>query len=287
MGGLHVTSVPEEPARFGASAVIGEGETVWPEVLADAEAGALKWVYDARGREFDMATAPMPAFELLDMSKYNRITVQTSRGCPWRCSFCASSILLTRRYKQKPAEKVLAEIDKIRDVVAPALHRIRRRQRLRPPRLVAAVPARAAEAPGEVVRRDRRLGGGGPGAAGPDARSRLRRGADRLREPGGGRVWTTWNSAATGSCIRFGQYRNAIRTIQSHGIRVNACFVLGLDGHGPGIFDSVYKFVEETAPYDVQITYQTPFPGTPLYRQLNQQNRLTHDERGNAAPCST
>src|SRR4051812_11821219 len=39
---------------------------------------------------------------------------------------------------------------------------------------------------------------------------------------------------------RFPQYREVIRRIQSHGIRVNACFVVGLDGHGPGIFDAVY-----------------------------------------------
>ncbi len=116
MGGLHVTSVPDEPGRFGALGVIGEGEVVWPQILADARAGRLKSVYDVRGREFQMADVPMPAYELLDMSRYNRITVQTSRGCPWRCSFCAASILLTNFYKQKPVEVVLAEIDKIRSL---------------------------------------------------------------------------------------------------------------------------------------------------------------------------
>jgi len=77
---------------------------------------------------------------------------------------------------------------------------------------------------------------------------------------------------------RFPQYRRAIHTIQSHGIRVNACFVVGLDGHGPGIFDAVYDFVEQTTPFDVQITYPTPFPGTPMYEQFRRSGRLLKDE---------
>ena len=116
MGGLHVTSCPDEPAEMGVSAAVGEGEIIWPAILADAARGKLAPRYDARGHEFDMARSPMPAFELLDISRYNRLTVQTSRGCPWRCSFCASSILLTARYKQKPIDMVLAEIDAIRNL---------------------------------------------------------------------------------------------------------------------------------------------------------------------------
>ena len=70
----------------------------------------------SRRRNFPMADAPIPAFELLDPAKYNRLVVQASRVCPLRCEFCASSILLTRRYKQKPIEKVLAEVDRIRSI---------------------------------------------------------------------------------------------------------------------------------------------------------------------------
>src|SRR5439155_11236630 len=92
--------------------VIGEGESVWPAVVRDAEARRLQPSY--RGGDFSLADAPIPAFELLDPVNYNRLVVQTSRGCPLRCEFCASSILLTRRYKQKPIDKVLAEIDRIR-----------------------------------------------------------------------------------------------------------------------------------------------------------------------------
>ena len=65
--------------------------------------------------QFDLAQAPMPAFELLDFDQYNRLTVQASRGCPLRCDFCAASILIAPAYRQKPAELVLAEVDRIRE----------------------------------------------------------------------------------------------------------------------------------------------------------------------------
>ena len=73
---------------------------------------------------------------------------------------------------------------------------------------------------------------------------------------------------------RFAEYRDAIAKIQSHGITVNGCFVLGLDGHGPEIFDEVFEFVRESGLYEVQVTIQTPFPGTPLYERLQKERRI-------------
>ena len=72
------------------------------------------------------------------------------------------------------------------------------------------------------------------------------------------------------------KYIDAVDRIQSHGIRVNGCFILGLDGQGPDIFDAVYDFAERSRLYDVQITYQTPFPGTPLYSRLEKSGRLLY-----------
>lgn len=73
---------------------------------------------------------------------------------------------------------------------------------------------------------------------------------------------------------RLDDYRAAIERIQGHGIAVNACFVLGLDGDGPEVFGAVYDFVQEARPFDVQVTALTPFPGTPMYDRLLADGRL-------------
>jgi radical SAM superfamily enzyme YgiQ (UPF0313 family) len=86
-------------------------------VLRDFENGCLKPFYaQPPPGQFDLRDPPMPRPDLLDPSKYNRLTVQTSRGCPHHCDFCASSILLTPRYKVKPVEKVIAEIHEIKKI---------------------------------------------------------------------------------------------------------------------------------------------------------------------------
>ena len=71
-------------------------------------------------------------------------------------------------------------------------------------------------------------------------------------------------------------YLRSIERIQNHGITVNGCFVLGLDGSSLTEFDAVYDFVEESGLYEIQITVMTPFPGTPLYQRLEREGRLTH-----------
>ena len=69
----------------------------------------------------------------------------------------------------------------------------------------------------------------------------------------------------------------AIAKIQSYGITVNGCFILGLDGDTPEVFDEVLNFVRESGLYEVQVTFMTAFPGTPLYRQLKAEGRIIRD----------
>jgi radical SAM superfamily enzyme YgiQ (UPF0313 family) len=74
------------------------------------------------------------------------------------------------------------------------------------------------------------------------------------------------------------RYMEAIQRIQDRGITVNGCFVLGLDADGLESFEDIWRFVRESGLYEVQITVQTPFPGTPLYERLKREGRLLREE---------
>lgn len=275
MGGLHVTSAPEEPGRYGAIAVVGEGEPLWLEILHDADAGQLKKIYRSAGN-FDLREAPMPRFELLDAAKYNRITVQTSRGCPHKCEFCASSILLTNKYKLKPVEKVIAEIHAIKAIwpkpfiefaddnsFVHAAHYKELLKRLAPEDL-----RWFTETDINVAQDDEMLGlmrdsGCQQILIGLESPRRASlRGIERVSD---------WKARQQEN------YKMAIAKIQSYGITVNGCFILGLDGDTPEIFDDVLEFVRDSGLYEVQVTFLTAFPNTPLYRRLKAEGRLLRE----------
>ena len=278
LGGLHVSALPEEAIRFCDAVVIGEGESCWHVLLGDCAAGHLKCFYRSSTGSFPLSDAPMPAFELLDISRYNRLTVQTSRGCPHHCEFCAGSTLLTQRYKQKPIGRVLAEIDRICG--------------LWPRPFIEFADDNSfvdrnywKELLPELKKRRIRWFTETDIAVADDTRL-----LESMRDSGCAQVLIGLESPVQSGLAgielrndwkfrRCPQYRQAIRRIQSAGITVNGCFVLGLDDQTSEIFDQVFAFVRETELYEVQITILTAFPGTPLYSRLKSQGRLLEDAR--------
>jgi len=273
MGGLHATVMPDEVLRHCDAVVVGEGELSWPALLNDAERGRLKRVYEPNGRQFDLADAPMPRFELASPSKYNRFTVQTQRGCPWRCEFCASSVLLSPHHKLKPVAKIMDEIREIRRIWPRPFIEFaddnsfvnRKHARLLMDEMAGEEVRWFAETDisiaddADLLDRMRTAGCAqlligleSPTAAGVDALE-LKRNWKRKRLDG---------------------YKAAIERIQSAGIAVIGCFILGLDGDTRDVFDEVWRFVEESGLYQVQITVLTPFPGTPLFARLRREGRL-------------
>ena len=278
MGGLHVSSLPEEAKEHCTSIVIGEGEPLWPELLEDFEKGSLKPMYvSSVPGGYDLKDAPIPRFDLLDPDKYNRLTIQTSRGCPWKCDFCASSILLSSKYKLKPVPKIIDEINAIKQIwkrpfieFADDNSFVNHKHSKELARALLKEKIRwFTETDISIAEDDELLG--------------------LLRDSGCKQVLIGLESPRSESLdgIELNtnwkvkqreKYMEAITRIQSYGITVNGCFILGLDGDIPSVFDEVYSFVKESGLYEVQITYMTPFPGTPLYQRLKKENRLIKDK---------
>ena len=276
IGGLHVSSVPEEAASHCDAVVIGHGELSWLEVLEDFERGTPKQFYGSKTASIDLSKAPMPAYELLDISKYNRLTVQTSRGCPLCCEFCASSILITPTFTQKPVEKVLAEIDKIIDrwktpfiefaddnsfVNRNYWKKLLPELKKRNVKWFTETDLSVSRDP-ELLKMMRESG---------CAQILIGLESPRESDLDGLEMRTNWKQK------HCAEYAEAIRTIQSHGITVNGCFILGLDNQTPDVFDAIFDFVKESELYEVQITVLTPFPGTPLYARLQKEGRLLEE----------
>jgi radical SAM superfamily enzyme YgiQ (UPF0313 family) len=277
LGGLHVTALPQEAGRHADAIVIGEGEPVWPELLKDLQNGRLQPVYDARNREFDLADAPMPAYHLLDVDHYNRITVQTQRGCPWRCEFCAASIRISPTFKVKPPARVIAECRRIREIwphpfieFADDNTFVDKEHSKRLLRALVREPMRWFTETDVSVAEDEELLG-------------------LMRDSGCAQVLIGFESPSRAAlngmeernnwkAKQLDRYLQAITRIQDHGITVNGCFILGLDGTDATSFADVWNFVRDSGLYDVQITVLTPFPGTPLYDRLRAEGRLLQED---------
>jgi radical SAM superfamily enzyme YgiQ (UPF0313 family) len=276
LGGLHVTLCPEEAAQHADALVVNGAEGAWPQLVADFRAGCLKPRYEGlRNGVFAPEHYAAPRFDLLYDRPYNRITVQTSRGCPHDCEFCAASIRLTSRYQQKPVDRVVAEIEAALAVKQHPFFEfaddntfVNRRWSKDFLRAIRPLGIRwFTETDISVADDDELLdllADSGCKQILVGLESPNRRSLDGIDARG-------WKQR------RFTRYLDAIDRIQSRGVTVNGCFIVGLDGDGPDIFERVRDFVTESKLLEVQITVPTPFPGTPLYRRLKDEGRLLRE----------
>jgi radical SAM superfamily enzyme YgiQ (UPF0313 family) len=266
LGGLHATVCPEEAAQYGISVVVGEGEPVWPQVLADAARGNLQQVY-RRDKFFDLKDAPVPRFDLLGNRTRPRLTLQTQRGCPLACDFCGASRLLGA-FREKPLDNLRRELSAITALVPEPVLELADDNTFVGNRDAAALLDTLGTANARYfTEADWRIG------ERPDVLRHLAAsgcvqvlvGIESLvfRHPGMGPKQAELN-----------RIMDAVQAIQEAGVAVIGCFILGCDGETPQSLDRLTQFILASPLADVQLTLQTPFPGTALYRRLYHEGRL-------------
>ncbi|MEX2173387.1 MAG: cobalamin-dependent protein [Pirellulaceae bacterium] len=264
LGGLHATACPDEAMQYG-SVVAGSGEGVWPVVLADAEAGALRPRYQAP-RRLAAGDWPLPRFDLLGPD-IPRFTLQTERGCPLACDFCGASRLLGS-FQEKPLAAIERELAAIRRLDARPLVELADDNtfagRRDPAALLHALGAAGiryfTEADWRIGERPEVLD-----HLAASGCQQVLMGIESLvfRYPGMGEKQA-----------ELARIMQAVERIQDAGMAVNGCFIVGAEGETRDSLDRLTRFLLDSPLAEIQITLQTPFPGTGLYRRLQGAGRL-------------
>jgi radical SAM superfamily enzyme YgiQ (UPF0313 family) len=268
LGGLHVLSCPDECAPHADALAVGEGVALWPEILRDIDGGTLRKTYTGsylRPYRLD----PPPRRGLLPRSAFlTTSSLIATRGCHNRCGFCyLATEGLQQPYQTRDVEQVVAEFQSDDQPYAvftdnnlgskPRYLRSLCRA-LRPLEKIwsAAVSIDVTDDPSLV--REMALAG----CTGVFV------GFESLADQ---------NLADAGKKTpRTDDYARRVRILHDNGIQVNASFVLGFDHDSRDVFSQTVQWVEANRLECATFHILTPYPGTPLFAQMESQGRLLH-----------
>ncbi len=264
LGGIHVTLMPGEAATHADAVVLGMAETTWPQVVRDARAGTLRKTYQADPPPDAVLHVPLPRRDLQHGRYAMPATAQATRGCNHRCGFCVVPAIWQKFYTRPVA-------DVVRDIRAMPGRRfafndvslLENREYARE-LFTALIPLR------------KEWGGLCTADIGKDpemldllARSGCRYlliGFESLSSKGLATIRKGFNDAD--------QYRQVVDALHAHGISVQACFVLGLDTDTTAVFKETVDWVREARIDIPRYSLYTAFPGTPLFRKLDAEQRI-------------
>jgi len=271
LGGLHVTSLPDEAAVHADAIFLGPGEQTFPQFLQDFRFGQPKPIYiSASGRTLDRL--PPIRRELIHRGRYlvpNSIVV--TRGCPQHCDFCYKDAFFKggRGFYTQRVDDALAEIARL-----PGRHLYFLDDHLLGDR-------RFAQALFDGMRGMRRLF---QGAATVDS---ILRGdlIERAAEAGlrsifvGFETLSPSNLAHSNKRQNLGRdYKAVTNRLHSLGIMINGSFVFGMDDDDEDVFGRTVEWAIEQGITTATFHIQTPYPGTRLHAQMLREGRIITNE---------
>lgn len=270
LGGLHVSSLPDEAALHADAVFIGPGEQTFPAFLADLRNGTPQKRYiSTSGRSIE--NIPPVRRDLIKRDRYlvpNSIVV--TRGCPQHCDFCYKDAFFAggRGFYTQRVDEALAEIDRL-----PGRHLYFLDDHLFGDRRFAAALFEGMRGMGRLFQ----------GAATVDSilRGNL---IDRAAEAGLRSLFVGFETFDAANLLDCNKKQNlardyvaAARRLNDLGIMINGSFVFGMDHDEADVFDRTVEWAIENGITTATFHIQTPYPGTRLYRKLAAEQRILSD----------
>jgi len=268
LGGLHVTSLPEEASAHADSIFLGPGEETFPRFLVDFRAGSPQPVYaSTTGRTLDRV--PPIRRDLIRRMRYlvpNSIVV--TRGCPQHCDFCYKDAFFQggRSFYTQRVDDALAEIARL-----PGRHLYFLDDHLLGDRRFAEAMFAGMRGMGRVFQ----------GAATIDS---ILRGdlIERAADAGLRSIFVGFETLTPGNLKRSNKRQNLGRNykavtdrLHALGIMINGSFVFGMDDDGADVFRRTVDWAIEHGITTATFHIQTPYPGTRLHAQMQREGRIT------------
>ena len=267
-GGLHVLSCPEEVRPHCDVMAIGEGVSVWGEIIDDFESGVLKAEYRGSFRS-NYRDDPAPRRNLVPRNSFLTTTsLIATRGCHNRCGFCYLSTKgLHMPYQMRSPQQIVDEwledgqpyavfIDNNLGSRPEYLRELCRALRSLEKIWSAAVSIDVADDPATV--REMALAGCTGVFVGFESLDDQNINEQHKKSP------------------KTADYANRVACFHDHGIQVNGSFVLGFDHDSPDVFDQTVSWIETNRLECATFHILTPYPNTPLFRQMDGQGRILH-----------
>ena len=268
LGGPHATLLPEEAQAHADVIFVGEAEALWPQFLAEFEAGHHRQRYCSPEPPL-LDHAPMARHDLFHRRDHTAGVLFATRGCAHRCDFCVVAVMYQSQLRRRPVEAVAREYASFRgkviilwdDNIAGDIGYAKDLFR-------ALAPHRkwwSSQASVHAARDDEFLE-----LAARSGCKQLFIGLESISQASMNDVSKGFN--------RVDQYAQAIERIHAHGIAVQAGIVFGFDHDTPAVFEETLGFLEAAGVQNATFNILTPFPGTPLHQRLEAEGRiLTRD----------
>lgn len=263
-GGYHPTFCPAEAAEHADAVCIGEAERNVPPLMRDFRAGRLQRFYHQAPA--DLSALRVPDRRLIRREAYAWAdAVQATRGCPHACTFCSISSFFEQHFRTRPVDQVIAELESLGRFLVFLDDNLTANRDYAKDLFARMIPLkkRWISQCSSLIGYDEEL----MGLAARSGCRGLFLGLESLSQEGLG----GWNKRFN----RAHDYARIIGRLHAHGIGVITGIVFGHDWDTPEIFERTLEFLRDAQVDALQATILTPFPGTPLFREMERTGRLT------------